>query len=944
MSKTLPFKNGVYTLIALVGVSIALLAGCGGGSDSNQNTAKLATNAKALDLVTTDKLSSISADGAILVFSATTPQIESLRTDDVIVSGITTATPSGLLKKVVSMYTAVDGSVQVTTSPATLTDAFEELHLKGTIASDSGSSVSTSAKAFTKAAAQSESIGIPKITYWIPNTNLGISGEYDATLSGNYTYHPNLEYDIDIGWHIPKKCKFVLRGPATLDMDAVFHATAAVSVKKAIPLSPTPLYIGVVIIPIPIPPFAIVITFDFIPSVGIVLSAEDRLSTNFGFKSSSNIAAGFDYNNGDTALVSSLEDYHFSPYYSADVAGVASAKAYFSPKIGMYLYDSAGVYLDPQPYGMFSSVYSVSSGDHIEAGIGLSGNIGGELKFLSKTLAAINLQIFDLYHTLWASTDTGPPSVPTGLTSTAASTTQIDLSWTASTDDVGVAGYKIYRSGTLIKTVTSTTASDTALTAATSYCYTVSAIDSAGYESAQSFSVCATTLSIPDTSVPSVPTNLSATTVSSTQINLSWSASSDNVGVLGYNIYRNGTYLKSVITTSTSDAGLSPSTQYCYTVSAYDVANNESAQSNPACAVTQTTHTGILQGYVKDAVTQNSLSGVSINIYDSSDNLLSQITTDSSGVYTTTLPAGPYSLMISKTGYISETVSDITIQENVTTTVETVLQVSTAYSGTGTISGTIKNALDGTGVSGVTINFRSGITTTTGNIVTTTTTDSYGDYTVSGLNAGNYTGEAVKSGYTTAYFTATVLGGQTNYNQDATITPILSTGETRIVLTWGSIPSDIDSHLTGPISGSSSRFHVYFRDKGSSTFSPYTELDVDDIMSYGPETTTIYQQFDGVYKYSVHDYTNMDSSSSTALSNSGAQVKVYRGSNLVATFNVPVNQEGTLWSVFELSGDTITPINTMSYESTASSVQRRLYNSSSFRTDEELIRNLPLKW
>lgn len=385
------------------------------------------------------------------------------------------------------------------------------------------------------------------------------------------------------------------------------------------------------------------------------------------------------------------------------------------------------------------------------------------------------------------------------------------------------------------------------------------------------------------------------------------------------------------------------STIFAEDIACYDISQDSSGRATINRFIEEYSR-GTLQGYIKDAVTRSSLSGATVNIYNSNGSLVTSATTDSSGIYTTTLPAGTYYLTVTKTGYISETIYNITIQENVTTTVETVLQVSTAYSGTGTISGTIKNALDGTGVSGITINFRSGINTTTGNIVTTTATDSYGNYTVSGLDAGNYTGEGVKSGYTTAYFTVTVLGSQTNYNQDATITPILLAGETRIVLTWGYTPTDLDSHLTGPISGSSSRFHVYFRDKGSSTFSPYTELDVDDMMSYGPETITIYQQFDGVYRYSVHDYTNIDSSSSIALSNSGAQVKVYRGSNLVATFNVPVNQEGTLWTVFELSGDTITPINTMSYESTASSVQRRLYNSSSFRTDEELIRNLPLKW
>lgn len=90
-----------------------------------------------------------------------------------------------------------------------------------------------------------------------------------------------------------------------------------------------------------------------------------------------------------------------------------------------------------------------------------------------------------------------------------------------------------------------------------------------------------------DTIPPSVPTGLTATAVSSSQIDLSWNPSTDNVGVAGYKIYDYyGTYLKSVNTTSTSFTGLNPDTQYCFTVSAYDAAGNESGKSNEACATT----------------------------------------------------------------------------------------------------------------------------------------------------------------------------------------------------------------------------------------------------------------------------------------------------------------------------------------------------------------------
>src|SRR5205809_78105 len=90
----------------------------------------------------------------------------------------------------------------------------------------------------------------------------------------------------------------------------------------------------------------------------------------------------------------------------------------------------------------------------------------------------------------------------------------------------------------------------------------------------------------PDTTPPMVPTGLTASAVSSSQINLSWTASSDNVGVSGYRVYRNGTQIATTSATSFANTGLSPSTTYSYTVAAYDAAGNLSAQSSSASATT----------------------------------------------------------------------------------------------------------------------------------------------------------------------------------------------------------------------------------------------------------------------------------------------------------------------------------------------------------------------
>ena len=89
-----------------------------------------------------------------------------------------------------------------------------------------------------------------------------------------------------------------------------------------------------------------------------------------------------------------------------------------------------------------------------------------------------------------------------------------------------------------------------------------------------------------DATAPSVPASLTATAVSSTQINLSWNASNDNVGIAGYRVSRNGNVLTTTTATSYQNTGLTAGTTYTYTVAAYDAAGNFSAESAPAAATT----------------------------------------------------------------------------------------------------------------------------------------------------------------------------------------------------------------------------------------------------------------------------------------------------------------------------------------------------------------------
>jgi hypothetical protein len=191
------------------------------------------------------------------------------------------------------------------------------------------------------------------------------------------------------------------------------------------------------------------------------------------------------------------------------------------------------------------------------------------------------------------------PTAPSNLTATAGSSTQISLSWTASTESGGtISQYLIERCpGTgcsnfaQVGTSTATSFGDTGLSASTSYSYRVRASDSSSRLGAYSNIATATTLA---GNSPTAPSNLAATPSSSTQINLSWTASTETGGTIGqYLIERcqgsgcsNFAQVGTSTSTSFGDGGLLAATNYSYRVRASDTSNNLGPYSNIAGATT----------------------------------------------------------------------------------------------------------------------------------------------------------------------------------------------------------------------------------------------------------------------------------------------------------------------------------------------------------------------
>ena len=184
--------------------------------------------------------------------------------------------------------------------------------------------------------------------------------------------------------------------------------------------------------------------------------------------------------------------------------------------------------------------------------------------------------------------DTQAPSVPANLSASNTTETTTDLSWSASSDNVGVTGYDVYQGTALLGTVTATSASITGLVEGTTYTFSVRAKDAAGNVSAASNSVTVTTetTNTADTQAPTIPANLSVGTVTDTEIGLSWTASSDNVGVTGYDVYQGTSLLGTATGTSANITGLTAGTSYSFSVRAKDAAGNVSNASNTVTATT----------------------------------------------------------------------------------------------------------------------------------------------------------------------------------------------------------------------------------------------------------------------------------------------------------------------------------------------------------------------
>ena len=549
----------------------------------------------------------IRKDGTTYYFGSSAAQIGALTPGDIIVSG----EGEGFLRRVLSVKT-VGGQYAVETSDATLEDAITE----GTV---------SLAREFTGTNAGSV---IPlmegvRVSKWRDIT----PGSDSQDISTNevfelYSFELDLDTvlyenkDNDLGAAVKVELLGKIKATVSVDVAADFffglqefktvftfknenNLGIKVSGKldKEIDKEIAHYYPGTILVPGI--PFPVVLVPEITVSIGARVNAKGEFEA--GVYMNTKIEGGLEYKKREgwrTIQSFNPPNPGFDPIKASAKVDVIG---YVSPMFSLKLYGMAGPYLGAEGYLKASVAVDISKEDFLKAGLywGLSFFTGAKVEILGWKLAEskkktlyssgdklIKEWSLEMREPLEPEDPPSPPGVPSGVTAIPVSPTQINVTWNSSPIIYALLGYDVYRNGAFLTSVSAginPSYVDEGLQPNTQYCYQISARN----ESAKSSSVCTRTPPVLDSIAPTVPQNLTAeASDSAAQVSLAWTGSTDNVGVAGYIVYRDGIAYTVSISNSFSNTGLSASTKYCYQVSAFDEAGNESGKSMQACATT----------------------------------------------------------------------------------------------------------------------------------------------------------------------------------------------------------------------------------------------------------------------------------------------------------------------------------------------------------------------
>lgn len=286
-------------------------------------------------------------------------------------------------------------------------------------------------------------------------------------------------------------------------------------------------------------------------------------------------------------------------------------------------------------------------------------------------------------------------------------------------------------------------------------------------------------------------------------------------------------------------------------------------------------------------------------------------TSDTSGQWQLSLNSGGrYTCVVSATNFPSAIVTVIVTAGQNQNLGVTILDQ-------GILNGIVDDAQTGQPVANAVVRFFAGSNLDTlGVIVGRDTTDGLGQWTLT-LTLGNYICVVNAPGRLTLVANVPITDTATTQLTSSVSGP-LPAGQMRIILNWGRVPSDLDSHLTGDSTSTpgSPRYHANYFNRVVQLANGDTVayLDHDDVTSYGPETITIFRFFPGTLRYKIHDYSNRNVTGSHYMSDSSeAVVRVFTSAGQIREDRIVTGKAGNQWYVYDINGSNqaITFVNTV---------------------------------
>ena len=209
--------------------------------------------------------------------------------------------------------------------------------------------------------------------------------------------------------------------------------------------------------------------------------------------------------------------------------------------------------------------------------------------------------------------DISAPTVPALVSEISKTATTATIAWNASTDNVAVAGYKIYKDTVYYATTSNLQYTVSGLVASTSYTFTVTAFDTSNNESATSTALYVTTAATTDTTAPAVPTGLVVDSVTYNSVSLSWTANVES-DLVAYKVYKDDVYVKTAYANNITITGLNESSAYAFKILAYDTSFNESALSTEVSTTTTASPIDIIPPTVPGNIRSSSLGSTMVTI------------------------------------------------------------------------------------------------------------------------------------------------------------------------------------------------------------------------------------------------------------------------------------------------------------------------------------------